>query len=73
MTEVGGDAATYCDPENPKAAAAVVEAALREPETERRTRVSEGLSRAGRFSSRAMARAYLSVYQDAVNRRKNAA
>jgi glycosyltransferase involved in cell wall biosynthesis len=73
MTEVGGDAATYCDPENPKAAAAVVEAALREPETERRTRVSEGLSRAGRFSSRAMARAYLEVYQDAVDRRKNAA
>jgi glycosyltransferase involved in cell wall biosynthesis len=73
MTEVGGDAATYCDPENPKAAAAAVEAALREPEAERRSRVSEGLSRAGRFSSRAMARAYLSVYKDAVNPRKNAA
>ena len=73
MTEVGGDAATYLDPENPKSAAAVVEAALREPEDERRTRVHSGLSLAGRFGSRAMARAYLSVYQDAVDRRKNAA
>jgi glycosyltransferase involved in cell wall biosynthesis len=73
MTEVAGDAATYLDPENPTSAAAVVEAALREPEDERRIRVREGLSRAGRFSSRATARAYLSVYQDAVNRRKNAA
>ena len=73
MTEVGGDAATYLDPQNPKTAAAIVEAALREPEDERQTRVREGLSRAGRFSSRATARAYLSVYQDAVDRRKNAA
>jgi hypothetical protein len=68
MTAVGGDAAAYCDPENPKAAAAVVDAVLREPDTERRTRVSEGLARAARFSSRAMARAYLSVYHEAVTR-----
>ena len=73
MTEVGGDAATYCDPENPKGVAEVVEAVLHEPDTERRTRVNEGLSRAGRFSSRAMARAYLSVYHEAVDRRKHAA
>jgi glycosyltransferase involved in cell wall biosynthesis len=73
MTEVGGDAATYIDPENPKSAAAVVEAVLREPEAEHRARVTEGLSRASRFNSRAMARAYLSVYQDAVNHRRNAA
>jgi glycosyltransferase involved in cell wall biosynthesis len=73
MTEVGGDAATYIDPENPKSAAAVVEAVLREPEAERRARVTEGLSRASRFNSRAMARAYLSVYHDAVDHRRNAA
>ena len=73
LTEVGGDAATYIDPENPKSAAAVVEAVLREPEAERRTRVNEGLSRAARFNSRAMAHAYLSVYHDAVDRRRNAA
>jgi glycosyltransferase involved in cell wall biosynthesis len=73
MTEVGGDAATYCDPEDPKSAAEVVETVLREPDTERRTRVSEGLSRAGRFSGRAMARAYLSIYHEAVDRRKHAA
>ena len=73
MTEVGGDAAAYCDPENPKAAAAVVGAVLREPDSERRTRVNEGIARAVRFSSRAMARAYLSVYHEAVDRRKHAA
>ena len=73
MTEVGGDAATYIDPENPKSAAAVVQTVLREPEAERRTRTHEGLSRASRFNSRAMAHAYLSVYHAAVDRRRNAA
>jgi glycosyltransferase involved in cell wall biosynthesis len=73
LTEVGGDVATYIDPENPQSAAAVVQAVLREPEAERRTRVNEGLSRAARFNSRAMAHAYLSVYHDAVDRRRNAA
>ena len=73
MTEVGGDAATYVDPENPKSAAAVVQAVLGEPDAERQAQVNEGLSRAARFNSRAMARAYLSVYHDAVDRRRNAA
>jgi glycosyltransferase involved in cell wall biosynthesis len=73
MTEVGGDAAIYIDPEDPNTAAAVVEAVLREPEAETRTRVTEGLSRASRFNSRAMAHAYLSVYHDAVDHRRTAA
>ena len=62
MTDVGGDAATYVDPENPKSAALVVQAVLGEPDARRQAQVNEGLSRAARFNSRAMARAYLSVY-----------
>jgi hypothetical protein len=73
MTDVGGDAATYIDPEDPNTAAAVVEAVLGEPDAERRTRVTEGLSRAASFNSRAMAQAYLSVYHDAIDHRRNAA
>jgi glycosyltransferase involved in cell wall biosynthesis len=73
MTEVGGDVATYIEPENLKGAAAVVEAVLREPEAERRARVAEGFSRAARFNSGTMARAYLSVYEDAITGRQNAA
>jgi glycosyltransferase involved in cell wall biosynthesis len=73
MTEVGGAAATYVDPENPKSAASVVQAVLDEPDATRLTHVNEGLSRAARFNSRAMARAYLSVYHDAVDRRRDAA
>jgi glycosyltransferase involved in cell wall biosynthesis len=73
MTEVGGDAATYIDPEDPRSAAAVVEAVLSEPDAERQRRVNDGLSRASRFNSRAMAHAYLSVYHDIVDCRRNAA
>ena len=36
MTEVGGDAATYVDPENPKSAASVIQAVLGEPDARRR-------------------------------------
>jgi glycosyltransferase involved in cell wall biosynthesis len=73
MTEVGGDAATYVDPENPNSAASVVETVLGEPDARRLRQVNDGLLRAARFNSRAMARAYLSVYHDAVDRRRNAA
>jgi glycosyltransferase involved in cell wall biosynthesis len=73
MTEVGGDAATYIDPEQPESAAAIVEAVLHEADAERQRRVDDGLSRASRFSSRAMAHAYLSIYHHAVDRQQNAA
>jgi len=73
MTEVGGDVATYIDPENPTTAAAVVQAVLAEPDAERRRRVDDGLSRASKFNSGAMAHAYLSVYHDIVGRRRTAA
>ena len=73
MSEVGGTAAAYVDPANPRDAAAIVEQVLCEPAAERDAHVNDGLSRALRFNSRAMARAYLAIYRDAVERRRRAA
>ena len=44
-----------------------------ETDAERRRRVDDGLSRASKFNSGAMAHAYLSVYHDIVDRRRTAA
>jgi glycosyltransferase involved in cell wall biosynthesis len=68
MTEVGGDAITYIDPQNPLLAASIVEAVLREPAGDRNAKIAAGLARATRHSSGAMADAYLSVYRDALAR-----
>jgi glycosyltransferase involved in cell wall biosynthesis len=73
MTEIAGDAATYIDPEDHAAAAATIEMVLMESEGERRARVAAGLARAARFSGRAMATAYLAVYQEVLGARPNAA
>lgn len=73
MTEVGGDAATYFDPDDPASAAAIVASVLSESESDRRSRVAAGLARASAFSSGAMADAYLAVYHDALTRRSRAA
>jgi glycosyltransferase involved in cell wall biosynthesis len=73
MSEVGGVAASYVDPANPRAAAAVLESVLGESSAERDRRVRDGLARAATFNSRGMARAYLSIYSDAVARRRSAA
>jgi glycosyltransferase involved in cell wall biosynthesis len=73
MSEVGGDAASYVDPSNPRNAAAVLESVLVESPAERGRRVRDGLARAAIYNSRAMALAYVSVYSDAVARRRRAA
>jgi glycosyltransferase involved in cell wall biosynthesis len=73
MSEVGGDAASYVDPVSPRDAAAVLESVLVESSAERERRVHAGLARAATFNSRAMAQAYLSIYLDAVARRRRAA
>ena len=73
MSEVGGTAAAYVDPTSPRDAATVLDQVLHEPAPEREARINEGLSRALRFNSRAMARAYLAIYRDAVARRRRAA
>jgi glycosyltransferase involved in cell wall biosynthesis len=73
MSEVGGNAASYVDPSNPRDAAALLETVLNEPAAERDQRVSDGLARAARFNSRTMAHSYLSIYRDAVARGRRAA
>ncbi len=73
ITEVATDAATYIDPTDPAAAAATVERVLREPDTDRCAFIAAGLSRALAFSTVAMARAYVSVYQDVLARYANVA
>jgi glycosyltransferase involved in cell wall biosynthesis len=72
MSEVGGNSASYVDPSSPRDAAAVLETVLAEPVAERDRRVSEGISRASTFNSRAMAQAYLSIYNNVLERRRAA-
>ena len=73
MSEVGGSVASFVDPAAPRDAAAVLESVLGEPATERDRRLQDGIARAATFNSRAMARAYLSIYTDAAARRRRAA
>ena len=73
MSEVGGSVASFVDPANPRDAAAVLESVLGEPASERERRLHDGVARAAGFNSRAMAREYLSIYTDAVARRRRAA
>jgi hypothetical protein len=58
MTEVGGDAAIYIDPDDPAGAAAVIADGL----TQRAALVDAGLRNAQRFSTRAMVEGYLQCY-----------
>jgi glycosyltransferase involved in cell wall biosynthesis len=73
ITEVAVDVATYIDPVDADGAAQVVERVLREPDTVRRAHVTAGLSRAARFTSRAMAEAYVGVYRDVLEGRRRVA
>jgi glycosyltransferase involved in cell wall biosynthesis len=73
MTEVGGDAATYVDPERTTAAAAILERVLIESSAARNSHVAAGLARAAAFSSRATVDAYLSIYRDTLARARPAA
>ena len=59
MTEVGGDAAVYIDPDDMAAAAVVIANAL----VPRQTLVAAGLKNAGRFTGATMAAGYVAAYQ----------
>jgi glycosyltransferase involved in cell wall biosynthesis len=58
MTEVGGSAAVYFDPDDPQAAAEAIAAAL----ADRPRLVESGFANASRFGSEAMLRAYMDLY-----------
>lgn len=60
MTEVGGDAAIYIDPDQPQAAA--TEIAQQLPHLDHLTQI--GLENAKRFSARQMVESYAQIYQE---------
>ena len=62
MSDVGGDAAGYFDPDDPGAAAEVVVRGL----GERRQMIAKGLENARRFSSERMLAGYLGAYRSAI-------
>ncbi|MEA3213384.1 MAG: hypothetical protein QOE70_6441 [Chthoniobacter sp.] len=63
LTEVGGEAAIYLDPEHPAAAALVVRSLLTESRADSRQRIRQGFENAERFSTGRMIRGYLAAYR----------
>jgi glycosyltransferase involved in cell wall biosynthesis len=72
MTELGADAATYINPDQPATAAATLAEVLVEPDTVRRDRIEAGLRRAGSFTPERMADAYMRVYRRVLSARRAA-
>lgn len=62
MTEVGGSAAEYFDPDQPVHAAEVVKAVLKEDDSQRRERVRACIKQAATFSIERMVRVYEETY-----------
>jgi len=63
MTEVGGEAAFYIDPQHPIEAAGTVLNVLEQECSERRNRVEQGLSNAARFKQDLLLDEYIEVYR----------
>ncbi len=66
MTEVGGDAAFYIDPEKPTEAAAVIAALLNQDSVSREAAIKRGFENASRFPTEAMIRDYRRTYEDLI-------
>ena len=62
MSEIGGDAATYIDPEKPTEAAAQIADLLRENAESQEQRASNGLAHAADFTARKMVDSYVDLY-----------
>ncbi len=62
LTEVGGEAAQYADPESPREFAGAVRALLREASAPCTDRVRRGLAHAARFNTNAMLAQYVGLY-----------
>ena len=63
MTEVGGEAAYYVDPGDPRSAGGVLWELLHQGEEERRAAIERGRTNAARFSQERMISEYIEVYQ----------
>jgi glycosyltransferase involved in cell wall biosynthesis len=62
MTEVGGHAAVYINPEDTTHAAELINGVLHEPHSARMRRTAESLANAARFSPDQMIEGYLGAY-----------
>jgi glycosyltransferase involved in cell wall biosynthesis len=70
MTEAGGDAAFYLDPQNAETAAAMIWHALNENSGERAARIDAGLRHADRFSAELMTDNYCARYEELAGRKQ---
>ncbi len=66
LTEIGGDAALYCDPRDEAAFALQLDGLLKEPEAQRNARIQSGLENVKRFTPHTMIEGYLSLYQTVI-------
>jgi glycosyltransferase involved in cell wall biosynthesis len=64
MTEIGGTACNYVDPENLKAAGDILTKVVSYDPSERQRTILEALRNAGRFSTGRMIDGYLEIYQE---------
>jgi glycosyltransferase involved in cell wall biosynthesis len=64
LTEIGGNAALYCEPKNVAEAAQQLNFLLNETADERRMRIESSIRNAEQFSSQAMTENYLNTYRD---------
>lgn len=72
LTEIGGEAAIFCDPKDEREVARQLDALLSESEKDRDARVHGGLSNAKRFSPQKMIDSYLELYRTAMTGRSAA-
>jgi glycosyltransferase involved in cell wall biosynthesis len=64
LTEIGGEAAIYCDPRDEAAVARAVHLLLGEDPLARQNRREQGLLNAQRFSAQQMTRDYIAAYRE---------
>ncbi len=62
LTEIGGSAAAYADPQDVSTFAQAIRAMLGEPAPARHARVEQGLHQSRQFSTEAMMRRYIDLY-----------
>jgi glycosyltransferase involved in cell wall biosynthesis len=64
LTEIGGEAAIYCDPRDEKGVAHALQELLNEDDAARSNRSQSGISNAKRFSAQQMTEDYIAIYRE---------
>ena len=68
LTEIGGEAAIYCDPQQENEVAKQIKILLDESEENRRKRSEDGIRNAERFATQSMIKQYIEIYQEIAER-----